>query len=215
MCRDARARKLKMAESLEELAQPPNAMPQNSSSWLDYLFGPTLHQQTGHQQVYGSGADRRAFTAQDWSKYPNYSDIDASKQHDLSYGDPSAGFFSPGAKMDELSLNQVMQQGNKGKEFIGKSQPISQKHADELHQAWLATKRSPVAYLGFDPRTATTSPVDTGQLTVDGLYAHSATKAAAEEGKPHNSIWYNRENHPALVHESVHKGLKAVLASPE
>jgi hypothetical protein len=150
----------------------------------------------------------------DSDRYPTKIDAGISQGNDLSYGDKSAGFFrESGAVMKDIPVTSVMHAYNKaldnGKPIElrdAKNKVVDAGHAEELHRAWLAVRKSPVAYLGFDPRVVTSS----NDKTVISLKGFQERRKDREGAVTTDQIWYDRKEHPALVHESIHRGLKMV-----
>lgn len=125
----------------------------------------------------------------------------AAKKYDTSYGDPSAGFFRPGARMrmprDFMEMRAAFNNDMAGKLGL---QPIDQAMSDRLYSAWLAAQNSPVAAIGFDPRTMITAPPSVAgdrQLTLGGAYTPSK-----------DEILTTGQYDSTLAHESIHRGMQ-------
>jgi hypothetical protein len=73
---------------------------------------------------------------------------------------------------------------------------MNQAQADQLYAAWLASQRSPLAALGFDPRRMAMSSAGP-RLTAAGLYWPDA-----------DTMWMDSRYRSAPVHESMHRGFK-------
>lgn len=158
-----------------------------------------------------------AQSVKDWSKYPSDVDVGISRGNDLSYGDKSAPYInntgwdkSAQSRMQSLTLQEVAQRFNSERGFSTKNtEEISPKHSMQLHQAWLAARQSPTAYLGFDiPSTAVTPLGTNTKLNINGV-----TKLQ-EEGQP-ASMWYDQRSPNSIVHESIHNGYDQILISPD
>ena len=123
-------------------------------------------------------------------------------KYDLAYGDPSAGFFQPGAAMvrQPRGLQQMRTAFNQGQmDKIG-LQPIDSATANSLKAAWLAARSSPLAALGFDPRTmvvGNAKDVEGVDLSVGGAYWPGT-----------DTIFATGKNDSTLVHESIHRGVQ-------
>lgn len=124
-----------------------------------------------------------------------------AKDYDRSYGDPSAGFFQPGAKVrmprDFMEMRRAFSNDTLGQ--IG-LQPIDQAMADKLYAAWTAAQSSPLAALGFDPRKLITAPSAITQgkeLTIGGSYQPGA-----------DQVFTTGQHDSTLVHEAIHRGVQ-------
>lgn len=173
--------------------------------------------------------------------FPTAQDVQTSKDVDLSYADPSAAFLdgTNGARMgqfpDFAGAARSINNGN-----INQAQPgiVDTPMADELHAAWLASRKSPVAALGFDPRHMTTTrgdmplpttmppdnpplPPPRGVPAVAGAYDRlmaSLPDAAPPPSKGLNvagvyepgadTAWFDAASPTTPVHESIHRGLE-------
>ena len=133
-------------------------------------------------------------------------ELATAKQYDMSYGDPSAGFFQPGAKMRMPgSLPEMLSAFNNSSVGALPNRPIDAEMADRLHSAWLATRSSPLAALGFDPRVMISAPskmTENRNLTLGGTY---------EPGK--DEIFTTGRYDSTFVHESIHRGLQKLRAA--
>lgn len=128
-------------------------------------------------------------------------ELATAQKYDLSYGDPSAGFFQPGAKMRMPgSLPEMLGAFNKNALGSLPNQPIDAEMASRLQAAWLATRSSPLAALGFDPRAMISAPskmTEGRNLTLGGTY---------EPEK--DEIFTTGKYDSTFVHESIHRGLQ-------
>jgi len=137
--------------------------------------------------------------------YPSNQDVDIANKTDRSYGDPSSGFFTKGgAKVRTTDISNIPTMVNRGPLMGGKSVPVDQKTADQLQKAWIASQKSAISSLGFDPRAFILSPPSQKRLTVAGLYDKSTDTA-----------WYDQNNESAMVHESLHRGMRKLRDAGE
>lgn len=150
--------------------------------WLDRLFGvkePTV-----------SYLDLPKRT--DW---PSQEDVDFARKYDLTYGEPVAGLLQRNSPQAQAHTEAyVANQDNRiDPQALRKSQLLPEQ-ADQLYASWLASRRSPLASLGFDPRRmlfGTTGPL----LNVAGTYT------------PKFDYMFLDPRYPEVpVHESVHRG---------
>lgn len=124
-----------------------------------------------------------------------------AQKYDLSYGDPSAGFFQPGAKMRmPRSLPEMLSAFNNSVVGALPNQPIDADMSSRLLAAWLASRSSPLAALGFDPRVMISAPAKMTEgrnLTLGGTYSPSK-----------DEIFTTGQADSTFVHESIHRGMK-------
>lgn len=158
------------------------------SNWFAQMFG-------GQPKNVMVDPERRA---QGWTT-PD--ELATAQKYDLSYGDPSAGFFQPGAKMRMPgSLPEMLSAFNNSAVGALPNRPIDAEMASRLQSAWLATRSSPLAALGFDPRAMISAPAKMTEgrnLTLGGTY---------EPGK--DEIFTTGQYDSTFVHESIHRGIQ-------
>jgi hypothetical protein len=157
-------------------------------SWLSGLLG-------GSSKPKTVSPNRRS------PQWTTEEELENARKYDLSYGDPSAGFFQPGARMrmprslpEMFSAFQNRVAGNLP------LQPIDEQMASRLQSAWLATRSSPLAALGFDPRSMITAPsgmTEGRNLTIGGTYAPSR-----------DEIFTTGQYDSTFVHEAIHRGIE-------
>lgn len=123
-----------------------------------------------------------------------------AQKYDLAYGDPSAGFFQPGAMMRiPRNLPDMLSAYNERRLSQLPGQPIDKEMAERLQAAWLAAQSSPLAALGFDPRAMVTAPskmTEGRDLTLGGSYSPKEDR-----------IFTTGKFDSTFVHESIHRGI--------
>jgi hypothetical protein len=128
-------------------------------------------------------------------------ELENARKYDLAYGDPSAGFFQPGAMMRMPRTFMEMRRAfDTRSESNLPSQPIDQSMADRLYAAWLATRSSPVAAIGFDPRAIISAPskMTEGQdLNYGGVY-----------NRRRDEIFTTGQFDSTFAHEAIHRGVQ-------
>jgi hypothetical protein len=138
--------------------------------------------------------------------YTTPDELAMAKKYDMSYGDPSAGFFQPGAVMRMPgSLPEMLSAFNQ--QSLGKlpGKPIDAAMADRLYAAFAATRSSPLAALGFDPRNMISAPskmTEGRTLTLGGTYTPST-----------DEIFTTGKYDSTYVHESIHRGIEKLRAA--
>lgn len=134
--------------------------------------------------------------------FPSTDDVAFARKNDAAYGDPNAGFFEPGkASVRAISTNAIpfLDASTVYREKFAdspKRAPVGTDIADDMYQAHLASQRSPLAALGFDPRAMTFSPKSDTELNVAGLYYPDK-----------DLIWNSGKYKSTPVHESMHRGI--------
>lgn len=142
--------------------------------------------------------------------FPSLIDVLQARDYDLSYGDPAARFLEPGkASVGELPpglpSGQWLAQPRMDLETTANTN-VSPEMADQMHQAWMASRRSAISQLGFDPsRMAQTPPSDKRVLMDDrgSIHAYAGMYSPKDD-----VMWWNRSHPSALMHESMHRGFK-------
>lgn len=138
--------------------------------------------------------DRR-FWGHDPSRYPSTEDA-AKYGKDAAYGTPRAAYLedNASAKVNNVGFPEVQKSYTSGEDLKGKKATVDQFTQTQLRQAELATKKSPLAAIGFDPsNTFFTRGSDTNIL---GFF------------DPRNKqIWQNQSSPNTIIHESIHRGI--------
>lgn len=128
-------------------------------------------------------------------------ELATAQQYDLAYGDPSAGFFQPGAMVRMPRTFMEMRQAfDTRSESNLPRQPIDKDMADRLYAAWLATRSSPIAAIGFDPRAIITAPskiTEGKDLNYGGVY-----------NRRRDEIFTTGQFDSTYVHEAIHRGVQ-------
>lgn len=145
------------------------------------------------------------------SRYPNRDDAQFAAAQDFSYGKPWASNFTdqqynvltgdPNAVLRGKPVQSEIQSGD----YL-KSMPdsLGQHPADNFYKkAALATNRSALASLGFDPSKAALDFNMGPHATIYGAYS------------PKTDEIYSNALHPSnIVHESIHRGMEHLKNSP-
>jgi hypothetical protein len=145
--------------------------------------------------------------------YPGADQVAAARAADVSYGDPSAAYAQPIVPYGPLSPNLPPQysarlsqpQGHDATidafnaDAIPSPGPISQSNADNLMQAYLGSRRSALASLGFDPHHMALPSQPVPGLTIGGQYTPGQDQIVSTGEYPSTS-----------VHESMHRGIQAL-----
>lgn len=140
----------------------------------------------------------KTVTGEKTTQYPAGEDVELSNKYDTTYGNPVAGFTKAGnASIRSLPIQNVPSLFNDNRVIGGKTAPVTELQAEQIHKAWIAAQRSPTAALGFDPHSFVTSDPTKRQLTIAGAY----------RGKD-DTLWFDPNHSDAAVHESIHRGLK-------
>ena len=194
-----------MASLLDLSEQQPNPDPlgqvyqavtdhteERNRGWLSSIAG-----------LLGIGASPATETiaAPPMARYPDTSDIANARQNDASYGSGNEAYAS-GSRANLLNLpdNDEWTPTNITSLHSSRTAPGTSQTADAYEAAQLAINRSPIAALGYQPRTMnldtesgphTTNPIGTYYEKTGGIYSNAAY--------PSN-----------LVHESVHRGLETL-----
>lgn len=134
-------------------------------------------------------------------RYPSQNDLTIARNVDQSYGDPSAPFITPNNAKMRITPNAdtMAAYANNDAELAIKPVTVDQKMSDEMGIAWLASGKSPVAALGFDPRKISTAVPSEGakEFNIAGQYTPST-----------DSILTMGAYNSTIVHESTHRGLE-------
>ena len=148
-----------------------------------------------------TGTDQ-AFPTPKNQNYPSNEDLSVARQNDQAYGDPAAGYMTPGNANLRIvpKLTTSMKLANNDMLSEVPTRPIDQEMSDTTSKAWLAAQRSPIMSLGFDPRAMTTSPKKGNEdlkININGSYTPSS-----------DEIWTSGQYDSTIVHESVHRALE-------
>jgi hypothetical protein len=136
-------------------------------------------------------------------EYPDNTDVEVSRQYDLSYGDPAASFIEPGkASTKKIPLREVPKWVNEDIKTALKDTPVDQDTADSFHRAWLGSRKSAIIALGFDPGKTALSERSPFGLTVAGLYMPDT-----------DQMWADRNMEATILHESAHRGIRMLRAN--
>lgn len=131
--------------------------------------------------------------------WPIKEDVGVSKLLDQSHGDVASPYLEPGsqARLTEVSTRSAVDWFNKGTAFDGKTRPMTQTEAEDIHKAWLASEKSPVSKLGFNPAKFYVTP--DANMTAAGGYAPKE-----------DQIWLDTSSKSTPVHESIHRGIEMI-----
>jgi hypothetical protein len=132
-------------------------------------------------------------------RYPTQDDVAFARKHDATYGHDAAPHLRAGAPLNiTSSLGSVLAAANNGAAFASEPR-ADQKLSDVLYAAWLASQRSPVAAMGFDPRRMHATPPGSpgNKLTAAGFYRPAQ-----------DDMWIDGRYPSVPVHESMHRGAK-------
>ena len=134
--------------------------------------------------------------------YPNQDDVANARANDASYGDLSAAFVQPpygGQLPNPSGADNIVDAFNRledtGKLGVAPT-PITSDVSANLMQGYLASRRSALAGLGFDPRHMAISQAPEERLNIAGEY------------NPHTDQILTSGSYPSTtVHESMHRGM--------
>jgi hypothetical protein len=135
--------------------------------------------------------------------YPDQSDVANARVNDVSYGSNAAAFVQPpyGGKLPSPRTGDQMEDtfarmDRSGRNPVG-SQPVSPGVSDNLMQGYLASQRSALAALGFDPRHMTIGDIPPEKWTVSGSYYPKQDQIVSTGIYPSTT-----------AHESMHRGIE-------
>jgi hypothetical protein len=137
--------------------------------------------------------------------YPDQSDVANARANDASYGSLAAAFVQPpyGGQVASPRTSQQIQDAFDQMDSSGKSplgpQAVSPGVSDNLMAGYLASQRSALAGLGFDPRHMTIAEAPPEKWTVSGSYYPKEDQILSTGVYPSTT-----------VHESMHRGLEAL-----
>ncbi len=160
------------------------------SNWLNNLFG-------------SSDVPRR-------TDFPTNEEVMWAQQYDPTYGDPNAGMLTnPNARATVVPTAMAVDKVNRGElisslinnkrraeAYPTNLEQLDPKTRNALYAAWLASRRSALASLGFDVNKMVFSP-ENKPANVAGAYAPDTDQIWTQPGRtPSNP-----------VHESMHRGI--------
>lgn len=139
--------------------------------------------------------------------YPTADDVAAARNADASYGDPSAAFVQPpyGGQVASPRTNEGISTAFSNLDDTGETgvrpAPIRSPVADNLMAGYLASRRSALAALGFDPRNMTIGDPPSGENPwgVSGEYDPVSDQIVTTGVFPSTT-----------AHESMHRGMQAL-----
>ena len=137
--------------------------------------------------------------------YPSQADVMFARANDASYGSNAAAFVQPpyGGKIASPRTGDQIQSAfdqldSSSKNTFG-PQPISPGVSDNLMAGYLASQRSALAALGYDPRHMTIADAPSEKWTVSGSYYPKADQILSTGVYPSTT-----------AHESMHRGIEAL-----
>ncbi len=137
----------------------------------------------------------------DDKQYPGNTDAEIGKTFDQTYGDKVAPFIEPGAKLNSLPTQEVLDRAILPSGIAYQTADhvtASPEERDQVLKNWQAAQKSPVAALGFDPRvTIHTNLAPDEKLTLAGFYRPRT-----------DTLWYSTDHEDTTVHESMHRGIE-------
>jgi hypothetical protein len=133
------------------------------------------------------------------ARYPDVADIANARRNDAAYGSGNEAYAS-GRVANLLDIpSQGLSPWTLGLPAVASAAPGTPRTADAYEAAQLAINRSPIAALGYQPRTMN---LDT-KRGLDTEYAGTYT--------PKTGGIYSNAAYPSnLVHESIHRGLETL-----
>jgi hypothetical protein len=161
--------------------------------------------------VFGQPKDQpTVYPASQPTQYPTSDDVDFARKNDYSYGQPWAPEFEgKSARLLTGDPNQVPIPAT----TLGSNIPIDRRGSnmapleDYYAKAALASERSALAKLGFDPNKAAID-VGTNPANVSVLGQYKSSKGGTDQ------IYANARTPSTLVHESIHRGIQKLKDSP-
>jgi len=165
------------------------------SNWLKGL--------TGGQPSYSTPSSK-VIPATENPSYPTSDDVKSARQNDYSYGQPWAREFT-GNSMRFLAEDPNSafraQRPLKARTFTNEGGFRS----DTLAKAALASNRSALASLGFDPtKMSLDFTQDPSKVNMTGLTRSGVGKSDI----PVDDIYVNARDESVPVHESIHRGIE-------
>lgn len=131
-------------------------------------------------------------------EYPGDEDLKLAKLYDRAYGSANSGFYdNPDQRIRTIARELAPDIVNDRRFKDVPWQKVDRSTADQLYLGSMAASRSAVAALGFDPSKFVLSPKGEGEMTLAGAYSPKDDAA-----------WLDMSHPAAMVHESIHRGLK-------
>ena len=135
--------------------------------------------------------------------YPGPSDIAGARASDVSYGDPSAAFVQspyggkmPSPRTQQQVLDTFDRMDDGGRNPLSPN-PVSPAISDNLMAGYLASRRSALAGLGFDPRHMSIAEAPPADWSVSGSYYPKTDQILSTGAYPSTT-----------AHESMHRGIQ-------
>jgi hypothetical protein len=135
--------------------------------------------------------------------YPDQSQVESARANDASYGDLAAAFVQPpygGRVASPRGAQQIIDAFNRLEDTrnLGVTpDAVTSDVADNLMAGYLASRRSALAGLGFDPRHMAISHPPEQRLNIAGEYDPQSDQILTSGGYPSTT-----------VHESMHRGVE-------
>ena len=137
--------------------------------------------------------------------YPSQADVTFARANDASYGSNAAAYVQPsyGGKIasprtgDEIE--NTFARADVSKNSLLPAEAVSPSVSDNLMAGYLASQRSALAALGFDPHHMTIGDAPPEKWTVSGSYYPKADQILSTGVYPSTT-----------AHESMHRGIEAL-----
>ena len=135
--------------------------------------------------------------------YPNADDVAQARNVDAAYGSPAAAYVQPpyGGLMASPhtgdDIEDTFARMDASKKNPLPSGAVSPGVSDNLMQGYLASQRSALAALGYDPRHMTIGDAPPDKWTVSGSYYPKTDQILSTGVYPSTT-----------VHESMHRGIE-------
>ena len=137
--------------------------------------------------------------------YPGHDDVVAARNADASYGSDVAAFVQPpygGRIASPRTTDQIQDTFNRMDDTgdnPGSPEAVSPSVSDNLMAGYLASRRSALAALGYDPRHMTIGEAPKADWSVSGSYYPKEDQILSTGVYPSTT-----------VHESMHRGIQAL-----
>lgn len=137
------------------------------------------------------------------SYWPGQSDLELSKKYDTFYGSQHAPYMQPNtAYIKRTPLENIVAWRRQLASGDDRGPNVNftlntQEDADRLRAEAIASERSALAKLGWDPGLAVSTPPTRETIALDGLYAPKS-----------NANWYREDAPAASQHEAMHRGFR-------
>jgi hypothetical protein len=187
---------------------------------------------TARRYARGGYADGGAPVAAGWlppddaalSRYPDNEDVNFARQYGHFDRDPRSEYLN-NQKVRLLTGDIGNWYNGRGKlpaqEFDLRKQQmpgqnLKQIMTDYYARAGLASKRSALATLGFDPSTVAADVTHTQDKPLTLTDGRKQWGLFGATGRPpqNEEIYANAQNPPTLVHESIHRGVDRLRGTP-